>query len=102
MRLLSVSVCLCAFTFLMPPQLAMARTESAEKESPGEEDGENSKEELSIGSSEVRFRVGHRRFGLGRLRETGCRLRRSNALVGCSFAIVGHALVNGLRAPLRI
>jgi hypothetical protein len=103
-RLVSVSVCLCAFSFLAPPQLSMqARAESAEERSPCEEEGENSEEELVVGSSLRRGSKARRQSGgISRPYKSVDRLRRSASYVGCSPAIVGHQLANGVCAPLLI
>ena len=50
-QIVSVCVCLSAFSFLMPPLLVQTRGESAEEKCPAEEDGEDSEEELIAGSS---------------------------------------------------
>jgi hypothetical protein len=101
-RLACVSVCLCAFSLLTPPQLfVQLEADSVEEESPSEEEGEDSEEELVIGSSARRLKAGRRR-GIDRPLKTVDHLRRSASSAGCSPAIVGHQLANGLCAPLRI
>ncbi|MEO1984765.1 MAG: hypothetical protein ABGZ23_25065 [Fuerstiella sp.] len=101
-RFLSMSV--CVFTFLALPQLALPTwvAEAMESECPCQEDEESSEERLAVAASERRLHAGCGRRGLNRPRETGGCLRRSNYLVDCSPAVVGHQLANGLRAPVLI
>jgi hypothetical protein len=103
-RLVSVSVCLCAFTFLPLPQLAGTTwTESSEAEFPlEEEDGKSAEEELAVGSS-ARRRLNHRRGrNLSLPYETGNPRCHSTPSGSRLLAIVGHQLANGLGAPLLV
>jgi hypothetical protein len=73
-----------------------ARVESVAEESPCEEEGENSDEEPVAGSSARRRLKTGRHSGIPRDYKIVDRLRRSASYVGCSPAIVGHQLANGL------
>ena len=102
-RLVSVSICLCAFVFSPLPQHAVLTwAESAEGECPCQKDRANSEEETVVWSS-ARRRLNHRRRSdLGRPRETGDRVHQIALNAGRLPIIVGHQHVNGLRAPLLI
>jgi hypothetical protein len=101
--LVSVSVCLCALTFIPLPQFAVLTwADSAEGKCPCQRDGESSEEELVVGSS-ARRRLNHRRHSdLSRPHETGNRLHQIASYAGRLPAIVGHQLANGLGAPLLV
>ncbi|MBT6493581.1 MAG: hypothetical protein HOL01_03415 [Planctomycetaceae bacterium] len=100
-RLVSVSVCLCALTFLPGSQLVgMAMTESSEVEFPiEEEDGEFAEEELVVGSSARRRLSRHRHSDAGRPYKTGTPLAQTIPSGSRLSAKVGHELANGLCAP---
>ena len=102
-RLVSVSICLCAFAVLPFPQFALLTCAApAEAESPSHEDRENSEEELVVRSS-ARRNLNHRdRSLLIRSHDTRIPLHQIAAYAGYLPMIVGHQLANGLRAPLLI
>ena len=109
-RLVSVSICLCAFAFLPLPQLAvMTWAESApgecpcqEGKCPRQEDGKRSEEELVVWSSS-RLRLKDLRHNdLRRLHKTGDRPHQIASCAGGLPARAGHQLANGLCAPLLI
>ena len=102
-RLVSVSVCLCAFALLPFPQLAVLTwAESVEGGCPFQADEKSFKEELVVWSS-ARRRLNHRRHvESAKLSETGDRLHPTAAYAHPNAVIVGHRLANGLRAPLLI
>ncbi len=102
-RLVTVSICLCAFAFLPLPQfVGLTGTESAEGKCPGQEERENSEEE-QVDWSSARRRLNDRRHcDLSRSPETGDRLDHIAPIVGRALAMVGHQLANGLCAPLLI
>lgn len=98
-RLVPVSVCLCALTFLPPPQcFALAQVE--EKESPEQDDGERSEEEQVVYSS-TRRRLKGRRQGRWPVETLGLS-RRIASYASRLPTKVGHQLEDGCRAPLLI
>jgi hypothetical protein len=103
LRLVSVSVCLCAFTVLSAPQYAMLTwAESAETECPCQEEGERSGEERVVCAS-ARHRTDDRRHH--DVRRPHKADHRFSPTAPCSRrlpAIIGHQLANGLCAPLLI
>lgn len=108
-RLMSVIVCLCAFTCLQVPQLsALIWAESVEIECPMEEDGEGSQKEQVVSASARRRlskRFVHASWPHGngiRAHRNSSLLRQTNSNGGRPQAIIGHQLANGLRAPLVI
>jgi hypothetical protein len=102
-RIVSVSVCLCAFSIFLPAQFSTPEwSESAEEECPSEEDRENSEEELVVRLSERDRSRPRRCVRFCRAEETPERLRRYPSYATFFPAIVGHQLANGLCAPLRI
>ncbi len=101
-RLLFVPVCLCAFSVSPLPQLSgWALGESSGAASPVEEDGENAEEELVVTASARRRVSGRSRIDL-RPRKMGLPRHSFLSVAVRPRAIVGHQLVNGLRAPLVI
>ena len=100
-RLVSVSLCLCAFAVVPYPQFAvLTYAAPAEAESPSQEDPESSKKQLVVCRS-ARRNLNHRRDShLGRSHDTGDPLHQIASYAGHLPAIVGHQLANGLRAPL--
>lgn len=99
-RLVSASVCLCAFVLLQVPQVATLA--STETECPCQEDEKKSESELVVWTSAHRRASGRRRGSLSRPPETSNQ-HRQNASAALRFpTIVGHRLANGLRAPLVI
>lgn len=101
-RLMSVTVCICAFTCLPLPQLAMqAQAGSAEAECPIEEDGEHAGEELVVSDS-ARRRLKQRRDRASRSLRPDCRGCQVVSY-GCRPGLkAGHQLSNGLLAPLVV
>ncbi len=101
-RLVSVSICLCAFGFLPLPQLAVLTwVESAERECPCQKDGERSEQEV-VPRLSARRLDDRRHSDLSRPHETGDQFRQIASCTGRLPAIVGHQLANGLCAPLLI
>ena len=102
-RFFTVSIYLCALTFLPVPQVAtLARTESAEAESPCKEDGKRSEKELSDWCSAHGRSNDQRHRGPSRPPEKNNRRQRITRIVGRVPAIIGHQLANGLCAPMLI
>ena len=101
--MVSVIVCLCAFSLMMPPQVAtLVSSGSTESSGPAEEDGETTEKELVVASSRRRRCEEHRGHSLPcRTSWTGhiCRAA-SYAVPAC--VRTGHQLANGLAAPLLI
>lgn len=102
-RLVSVLVCLCAFTLLPLPQFGvLTSAESTERECPAQEDGENSEEELVVCSSACRRLNDRCQSYLGQHSEAGERFAQTPSNAYRLPAIVGHQLANGLCAPWLI
>lgn len=98
----SVLVCLCAFSLIMPPQVAtLMLSDSTESEGPAEEDGETTERELVDASS--RRRCEHQR-GHNRLSRASSahHIYRSFSYAAPACVRTGHQLANGLAAPLLI
>lgn len=103
LRLLSVSVCLCAFTFLPLPQLASPTwMDSSETESPLEEDVKNTGEELATVSSTRRCLNNRRRSDLRQRCGAGECCHKTPLEISCVPTVVGHQFSNGLSAPFLI
>jgi len=100
-RYVSMSVCLCAFTFLpVPHLLGLSWVEAAEAESPCQKDREFSEKELA-GDASARRQLNNRRHtSLDRPREVVDPWYGNAGSARRPRAIVGHQLANGLRAPL--
>ena len=102
-RILSVSVCLCAFTLMPLPQISvLTGGESAEKECPCEEKGESAEEELVFSSSACRRWNNRRRSDCRRPRERDDSWRPNTSFIDRRPVVIGHQLSNGLCAPLLI
>ena len=103
LQLVSVSVCLCVFTFLPVYHHDLVKcVEAAKGECPCHEQDESSEKELVVCSS-TRHRLNSRARGdISRPRETHLRLHQDASCTGRRPAIVGHQFANGLCAPLQI
>ena len=102
-RLVSASICLCAFAALPLHHLpGLTLVESADGECPFEEDGKRSEEERIVFPSARRRLIPGCYRDLRRPHEAGDRLHQIASYASRSPAIVGHQLANGLCAPLLI
>ena len=102
-RLVSVSICLCAFAVLPLPQLGVLTwTESAEANHPCQENGESSEQELVVCSSARRRLNDQRHSDHSRPHETGNGLHHIASFADSLPTIVGHHLANGRCSPLLI
>lgn len=102
-RLLSVSICLCAFAFAPTPHFAMlAGAKSVDAECPTEQDGEQRPEELVVCSS-TRHRTPQRDHrDHPRLDAPQVHFRHGSLRTDHLLRPSGHRLANGLCAPLLI
>ena len=99
----SVIVCLCAFSLMMPPQVAtLVLSGSMEPEGPAEEDGETTEGELVVASSRRRRCEDHRGHNLLSRASNADHIYRSDSYAASPCVKTGHQLANGLAAPLLI
>ncbi len=103
-RLVSVSVYLCALSFLpLPPHAVLAFANMSEAECPLQEEGESPKEELVARSSARRRSNDQLPSSRNQQpRNTFICFQQHTSSAGLLPAIVGHRLSNGHCAPLLI
>lgn len=99
----SLSVSLCAFSLIMPPQVVtLATSDFSESECPPEEGRKTSEGEIVVSSSSRRRRcVDHQGHRLYRVPATD-RCPKIASFARPVSAIVGHQLANGIAAPRLI
>ncbi|MFT5524389.1 MAG: hypothetical protein ACI9HK_002342 [Pirellulaceae bacterium] len=100
--LMSMLVCLCTFSLVMPPQITtLISPGSTESECPSEEEGKTSEREIVLSSSRGRRSAKRLDGPHCHVSTVGRRLKIASAFRALS-AVDGHRLANGLAAPRLI
>ena len=102
-ELITIWVCVCAFSLFSAPQFVVSSwAQLAQESAPVQEDSEDCKEEREV-LSLARHRVKNRRHTfICRLQKLNKRPPQVSSFVRDYQAIIGHQFANGLCAPLLV